>query len=81
MIERKPEPWSQSWAKILFNSYVTRNKSLNLSVLGFSISETEIIITTLQGSMRIKGDNICKTLDIVADTEVSSSYLCSLEVL
>lgn len=76
MIERKPEPWSQSWAKILFNSYVTRNKCLNLS-----ISETEIIITTLQGSMRIKGDNMCKTLDIVADTEVSSSYLCSLEVL
>lgn len=81
MIERKPELWNQPWARILFNSHVTRNASLNLSDFSFSISEAGII-TTLQGHMRIKGDNIRTTLDAVPGTEaVTSSQLCSLEVL
>lgn len=80
--EGKPGQWSQPWAAILFNSHVTQNRSLNLSDLSFSISETGIIISTLQGCMRIKRDHIRKALDTVPGTEdVSNRSLCSWEVL
>lgn len=78
----KPGQWSQPWVGILFNSHVTRNRSLNLSDLSFSLSETGIIISTLQGCMRIKRDHTCKALDTVPYTEeVSNSSLYGPEVL
>lgn len=66
--------WSQPWAGILFNSHVTRNRSLNLSDLSFSISETGIIISTLQGCMRIKRSHVCNTLDTVPGRQEVSTF-------
>lgn len=64
---------------ILFNSHVT---PLNLSDLSLSLSETGIIISTLQGCMRIKRDHTCKALDTVPyREEVSNSSLYGPEVL